>query len=474
VGDGPWEGDACSLVDAFRRGERAPIEELGAVYAAVDDSVLNAFCHLDREHATIAAGVADVSMPFGGVPIGVKELEPVAGWPLTWASVPFSDELATVTSTHAQRLRDVGGAVLAGQTTSSEFGGVHWLSTPLHGTTHHPWQHGCTPGGSSGGSAAAVAGGVLTLATASDAGGSIRIPAGFCGLVGLKNTLGRIPMSPHAHYGNLTAVYGCVARSVRDVARWLDVTNGHDPRDPLSLPRVEGWEARLGTLADEVRGLRVAIVDDWAGAVVSPAMWERLEAAAEALVIDAGLSRVEGLDTGLPTMGRAFAVSNAAGLASVLGERWPACAPDLTAVTRMSMERGAPHYDARVYALVERRRMELNEAMARIFDPVDGVDLVITATNPDVAFGADGPAPDTFGGIRAGVWNNGKLTLPANLHGNPAISIPAGELGGLPIGLQVIGRHFSEQVLLELALLVERNRPWPLVAPAAHGARRGA
>jgi Asp-tRNA(Asn)/Glu-tRNA(Gln) amidotransferase A subunit family amidase len=136
----------------------------------------------------------------------------------------------------------------------------------------------------------------------------------------------------------------------------------------------------------------------------------------------------------------------------------------------MSMELGAPNYDAHVYGLVERRRMELNEAMARIFDPVDGVDLVITATNPDIAFGADGPAPDTFGGIRAGVWNNGKLTLPANLHGNPAISIPAGELAGLPIGLQVIGRHFSEQLLLELALLVERNRPWPLVAPAGKGA----
>jgi aspartyl-tRNA(Asn)/glutamyl-tRNA(Gln) amidotransferase subunit A len=90
---------------------------------------------------------------------------------------------------------------------------------------------------------------------------------------------------------------------------------------------------------------------------------------------------------------------------------------------------------------------------------------VITASNPDVAFAADGPMPDTFGGIDAGVGNNGKLTFPANLHGNPAISIPAGDLDGLPVGLQIVGRHFTEPLLLELAHLVERNRPWPLIAP---------
>src|SRR5688572_5618421 len=120
MGDQPWQGDACSLVEAFRRGERTPAEELEAVYAAIDASPLNAFSHLDREHATLAAGVADVSRPFGGVPIGVKQLEAVAGWPYTEASVPLADRVATATSTMVQRLRDSGGAVLAGQTTASE------------------------------------------------------------------------------------------------------------------------------------------------------------------------------------------------------------------------------------------------------------------------------------------------------------------------------------------------------------------
>jgi aspartyl-tRNA(Asn)/glutamyl-tRNA(Gln) amidotransferase subunit A len=186
MGDAPWPGDACSLVEAFRRGERSPAEELEVTYAAIDGSPLNAFSHLDMERATIAAGVAEVALPFGGVPIGVKELETVAGWPFTMASVPLAGRIANATSTMVQRLRDRGGAVLAGQTTASEFGGVNVTRTVLHGTTRNPWQLGRTPGGSSGGSAAAVAGGLLTLATASDGGGSIRIPAGFCGLVGLR------------------------------------------------------------------------------------------------------------------------------------------------------------------------------------------------------------------------------------------------------------------------------------------------
>ena len=174
--------------------------------------------------------------------------------------------------------------------------------------------------------------------------------------------------------------------------------------------------------------------------------------------------RVDDIDTGLPRMGMAWSISGMIAIAAELGDAWPACADDLTPEIRDGLQATDGKYSAEARARIEQRRMEVNEAMARIFDPVDGVDLVITASNPDVAFAADGPLPDTFGGVEAGAGNNGKLTFPANLHGNPAISIPAGQLDGLPIGLQVVGRHYTEQLLLELALIVERNRPWPLVA----------
>ena len=467
MGDTPWQGDACSLVEEFRAGRRSPTEELHATFEAIDASTLNAFCFVDRETAEAGASNADVSRPFGGVPIGVKELDAVRGWPDTHASVPLKDQIADHTSTMVERVRDHGGAVLVGQTTASEFGGVNLTRTKLHGTTHNPWQHGTTPGGSSGGTAAAVAGGICTLATGGDGGGSIRIPAGFTGLVGLKATIGRIPRGPWATYGNLTVTIGCLSRSVRDTARWFDVCNGFDARDPLSLPRVEGWEAGLGTHHEALRGARVTFAPNWGNAVVSPVMWEQLEVAGLQLVDECGMHRIDGVDVSMPRMGAAWALSGNIAIEAQLKDHWPQCADDLTPEIRFGMEHAVGKYDSAARAKIERRRMEVNEAMARIFHPTDGVDFVITASNPDVAFAADGPLPGVFGGLDAGPGNNGRLTFPANLHGNPAISIPAGTIDGLPISLQIVGRHYSEVLLLELALTSERNRPWPMVAPGS-------
>ena len=464
--DMPWQADACSLVEEFRSGRRSPLEELQASFAAIESSELNAFSHTDRDHAERAARTADVSLPFGGVPIGVKELDHVLGWPDTEACVVFADNIATHTSLMVERIRDLGGAVLAGQTTASEFGGVNVTRTVLHGSTHNPWQQGRTPGGSSGGSAAAVAGGIITLATGGDGGGSIRIPAGFTGLVGLKATFGRIPLGPRRENGNYTVTTGCLARSVRDTARWFDVCNGHDPRDQFSLPRVEDWETGLGSHGNALRGARVTLAPDWGGAVVSPAMWAVLAEHAEHLIATAGLARTDHVDTSLPSMGAAWSISGMISIATSLGDAWPGCAGVLTPEMRYGLETSPGRYGIEARAKIERRRMELNEAMAAIFHPTTGVDFVLTASNPDVAFDADGPLPHSFGGEHAGAGNNGKLTFPANLHGNPAISVPAGTVDGLPIGLQIVGRHFSEPLLLDLALAMERSRPWPLVAPS--------
>jgi aspartyl-tRNA(Asn)/glutamyl-tRNA(Gln) amidotransferase subunit A len=460
--DTPWQGDACSLVDEFRAGRRSPTEEMQATLAAVSASSLNSVSFVDTDGALQRAAGANIALPFGGIPLGIKELDPVKGWPDTEASVPLKDRIATQTSIHVERITSKGGAVAFGLTTASEFGGVNITRTKLNGATKNPWNETRTPGGSSGGSAAGVAGGLFTLATAGDGGGSIRIPAGFTGLVGLKSTYGRIPRGPGASYGNLTVTVGCVSRSVRDTARWFDTCNGHDAHDPLSLQRVSGWEDALGTI--DVAGLKVAIVDNWGGAVVSPAMWNVLLETADFLVAKAGLRRTDTVDTSLPKMGAAWSISGMLEIAEALKDHWPACADDLTPEMRAGLQYTAGLYSAEARAKIESRRAAVNTRMAEIFNEVD---LVITATNPDVAFDAEGPLPSVFGGIKAGAGNNGQLTFPCNLHGNPGISVPAGFVDGLPVGLQIIGRHFSEQQLLELALLLERERPWPLTAKGA-------
>jgi Asp-tRNA(Asn)/Glu-tRNA(Gln) amidotransferase A subunit family amidase len=456
----PWPGDACSLVDAFRAGKRSPLEELDATLAAIEASELNAFSYLDPEPARRAARQADTSLPFGGVPVGVKELDSVAGWPYTSASVPLKDQVAARDSTLVGRLR-AAGAVLPGLTTSSEFGGVNLTRTNLNGATRNPWGLEHTPGGSTGGTASAVAGGLLTLGSGGDGGGSLRIPAGFTGLVGLKCTYGRFPKGPGMVVGSLTAVLGCLSRSVRDTARFLDVANGFDHRDPYSLARVDGWEAGLET--HELEGRKVAIAPDLGVAIVHPEVVDLVVTGAEALVTDAGLEVVD-VPVKLPELGYEWALSGLSEVLVELGDRYPECEPDLTLEIGFGLKIATEVYNLAARARIEAARTAMNEAMAEIFDQVD---FVIAASNPDVAFAAEGPLPSEVGGVRTDLGNNGALTIPANVFGSPAISVPVGSSRGLPVGMQVLGRHHEEALLLDLGRLVERERPWPLVAPGS-------
>ncbi len=458
--DTPWTEDACSLVDAFRSGERSPLEELDASLAAIERSQLNAFSYLDPDQARATAKDADASLPWGGLPIGVKELDSVLGWPATEASVALRDEVADYDSTKVVRLREAG-AIPFGLTTSSEFGGINLTHTKLNGSTHNPWNLERTPGGSSGGSAAAVAGGLVTLATGGDGGGSIRIPAGFSGLPGLKNTYGRIPKGPKMVLASLTAVAGCLSRSIRDIARFVDVTNGFDQRDPYSLPRVEGWEAGLDTFRDTLRGKKAAISIDLGSAVVDDGVAAIVREAAEALASDAGLTLVD-IPIKTPELSFDWALSGLSEIVMRLGDTYPTVKDQLTAEIAFGMEIALEMYDIKARGRIEAHRVKMNETMAAIFDEVD---FVLASTNPDVAFGCAGPMPSHVNGKPAELGNNGALTIPSNIFGNPAIQIPAGSLGGLPVGLQVLGKHHQEQLLLDLGRIVERERPWPLTAP---------
>ena len=503
--DQTWPGDACSLVDAFRSGERSPVEELEATLAAIDGSALNCFSFVDPERARAAAATADVTLPFGGVPTGIKEMSAVAGWPDTRASLVFRDRIATQTSHHVQRLVDRGGVVPVGLTTASEFGGLNVSVTKLNGTTHNPWGHGRTAGGSSGGSSAAVAGGLVALATGGDGGGSIRIPAGYNGLVGLKGTFGRITRAPHAYGRPNTVVSGNVARSVRDAARYYDVCTGLDPWDPSTLPAVAGWEANLGT--HDLQGLRVAVVPALAGARIEPRMAEHVEEQAEALIAWTGMRRVE-LDVAPPNLAAQWMLGNLATLLAELGGRWPACAADMTDEMAIGLLLSQSLYNLHLASVAEELRVAANETMARAFEQCD---LIVAATNPGPAFPAEASTSSSeksfidwatssdaarfgFRGLLAGVRVAGSLaprlpsalvstvtdrfpdlvamgalTIISNVYGNPAISIPAGTIDDLPVGIQVLGRHHEDGLLLDVALAVEREQPWPLTAPTANG-----
>lgn len=455
----PWLDDACSLVDAFRAGELTPLEAVDASLDAIEASSLNAFSFVDGEGARAKAKAADTSLPLGGVPVAIKELDFVEGWPATEASLAFKDRVSTYTQTSVQRLINAG-AIPVGLTTASEFGGLNIGLTKLNGQTGNAWDPTRSPGGSSAGSAAAVAGGLVPLATGGDGGGSIRIPAAFNGLVGMKGNAGRIPRGPNTMITPLTVVLGCLSRSVRDIARFYDACAGYDTRDPYSLPK-QVWEANLGK--SDLRGLKVAISPTLGSAIVRDELQDRVRESADALVKELGFEVVD-VDVKLPGLGFEWAMTNLVTLLAELGDRWPDCKDDLTTEIAFGMTIAEQTVNLQVMATAEKARIAGNEAMAAVFDQVD---LVIGATNPDAAFPGDIPVNTRVGDQIVPLENNGALTIPANLSGNPAVSIPAGLVDGLPVGMQVIGRHYTDAQLLDVAFAAERILDWPRIAPGA-------
>jgi aspartyl-tRNA(Asn)/glutamyl-tRNA(Gln) amidotransferase subunit A len=257
----------------------------------------------------------------------------------------------------------------------------------------------------------------------------------------------------------MTVVVGCLARSVRDVCRWYDVTNGHDARDPYSLPRIEGWERDLGSY--DLSGKKAAISFDVGHAIVRPGVQELVTETAEHLAKMVGLDLVD-IDIDIPGVAVEWAVSNLAQLHRELEGLWPDCKEQMTDEIVFGMMLAEQTMNLEIAGRVEAARTALNEATADVYDQVD---FLITATNPDVACDVDVTINTRVGELTVGPENNAALTAPSNISGNPAISIPAGTVDDLPVGMQIIGRHHEDALLLDLALAVERERPWPLVAP---------
>ncbi|MDQ1521808.1 MAG: aspartyl-tRNA(Asn)/glutamyl-tRNA(Gln) amidotransferase subunit, partial [Actinomycetota bacterium] len=339
--------DAWELADAIRTGELEAAEVLDTHLERVErfNEELNAFCYLDVDAARRRADEIDAEVRagrdpgrFAGVPMGVKELAAVEGWPDTHASKLYEHDRAPRDGTEVARLRSEG-AVLVGLTTAPEFGSTNWTRTLLHGVTRNPWQPELTPGGSSGGSAAAVSAGMMPICTGGDGGGSIRIPSSYCGLFGFKVTFGRVG-DEGPFDDSLTAVPGPMARSVRDAARYIDVIAGPTVIDPTSLPApATPFEDALlsGAAVERLRGKRAAWSSTLGHAVCDPEVEKLAHEAALALCDDAGVTLVD-IDVRLPNAGRAWGILSSLSMAvnhlDAARGRWE----DVTPVPRAGLE----------------------------------------------------------------------------------------------------------------------------------------
>ena len=460
---------AIEVAEAVRRGERKAVEVLDTCLAAVEGIAdLNAFVHLDADGARRSAEAVDAAVaegkdpgPFAGVPFGVKDLEDCAGMPTSFGSLLFKGRPPKeADSVHVARLR-AAGAVPIGKTAAPEFGTLSFTKTKAWGVTRNPWDPSRTPGGSSGGSAAAVAAGVVPFATASDGGGSTRIPASFAGLLGFKPSHGRIP-HPGASASE-TSVFGALTTTVADAARHLDVVAGPDDHDRWSLPApTVTYERAVDEL--DVSGLRARWTPDLGFATVDPEVEGVTRAAAEALAGAAGGLRLDDAPVSLTDPVKTWLSAGAVDLWLAIEEdMWPAGAEDLTAYSAMSL-RQTEDYPLRRYAKALRRRQTLQDDVARLFSEVDVLLLPTTAVP---AFAAEGPPPDEIAGQPVGPAMATPFTMLANLCWNPAVSLPAGTSSeGLPIGLQVVGRRHADEVVLRLARIFEAVRPWPRTVPS--------
>jgi aspartyl-tRNA(Asn)/glutamyl-tRNA(Gln) amidotransferase subunit A len=453
-------GEIAALV---RAGEISPVEVVEATLRRIEavDSQVNAFVAIAAERALAAArrqeerlARGDSPGPLAGVPFGVKDLEDVAGLPTTYGSVPFRDNVAGRSSIQVERLESAG-AIVVGKTNTPEFGYTAFSKNRLHGVSRNPWNLERTPGGSSGGSAAAVAARLVPFATGSDGGGSIRIPACFVGAFGFKPTFGRIPVGPSEMLPWIDTVsFGPITRTVRDAALYLDAVTGAHPLDPDSVPHpgvsyVEG-------LQGSQRPRRAVFNRTLGYAVVQSDVLREVEKAVATLAA-AGYEIVE-RDDALPDLGVDWSILSG-------NEVYAQIAPQLDE-HRGEFGRGFLADAERVREVpaarlgqIYRRRAQLNEAIATIFAEAD---VLLTPTLPIEAFAAAGPIPDAVEARPfASPLGAVAFTYPFNLSGHPAATVRAGLCdSGLPCGLQIVAPRFREDLVLQVAADFEQQCPW--------------
>ncbi|WP_353942762.1 amidase [Streptomyces sp. HUAS MG91] len=442
---------AQDLLDGYRKGEFSPVDATRAVLARIEETepALNAFVRVDAEGALAAAeesaGRWRRGEPRGlvdGVPVTVKDILLQRGAPTFRGSKTVRAEGSwPEDAPSVARLRE-HGAVFVGKTTTPEFGWKGVTDSPLSGVTRNPYDTSRTAGGSSGGSAAAVAVGAGPLSLGTDGGGSVRIPAAFCGVFGLKPTYGRVPLYPASAFGTLAHV-GPMTRTAADAALLMDVISGPDPRDWSGLgPAVGGFREGI---QGGVRGLRVAFSPSLGGQVaVRAPVAAAVRSAVERL---AGLGAyVEETDPDFTDPVEAFHTLWFSGAARVTQRLSAAQRELLDPGLREICAQGA-RMSALDYLAAVDVRMELGRRMGVFHSTYD---VLVTPTLPVTAFEAGVEVPRGSGLRRWTGWT--PFTYPFNLTQQPAATVPVGVDGdGLPVGLQVVGARHQDGLVLRVA-----------------------
>ncbi|WP_165694102.1 amidase [Teichococcus deserti] len=445
---------AIALVESFRKGSLSPVEVLEQTLERLEGARdLNAVALLDaatgRRMAEASAQRWREGRPIGpldGVPVAIKDTGHVIGWPTRYGSATSSDRPATEDSPGIARLREAG-AVFFCKTTTPEYGWKGITHGPVSGVTRNPHDTALTPGGSSGGSAALVAAGVVPIATGGDGGGSIRIPAGFCGVVGLKPSYGLVPHAP-APLGWL-GVFGGMTRDVADTALLTRLIAAPDARDSFAAPAPA--VDYLAEAEKGVAGLRIAVSRNLGfRGVVDPAVADAFEAGVQALgragavltEVDLDLTPLRGP---LDVIWRA---AFAATLAPVDGAGLQTIEPELLELVVSAQELTA----ATLQRAQDAARAH-GQAMQRFHQSHD---LLVTPTLPLLPFAAGVNTPDK---TRFPDWYDWTpFTWPFNLSRQPAISVPCATVGKLPVGLQVVGPMFGEALVLRAARALEKAK----------------
>jgi aspartyl-tRNA(Asn)/glutamyl-tRNA(Gln) amidotransferase subunit A len=455
---------AETLLGLYARRALSPVEALKAVLERVArfNPWVNAFAAMNPR-ALHAAGESEARWmagrpigPLDGVPATVKDLLHLAGFPTRRGSRTSDTAPATEDAPAVMGLKE-SGAVILGKTTTTEFGWKSPGDCPLHGITRNPWNPQRTPGGSSSGAGAAGAACFGPLHIGTDAGGSIRIPAAYCGLVGVKPSFGRIPQWPLGAFGHV-AVAGPMTRTVRDAALMFSAMARHDLRDPYCLPD-DPRDWRQG-IEEGVAGMRVAIVRRMG---FEPPLDEDGEAvlAGAARMLEEQGALVEEADPGLPDtraiFGRVWGVALSRVVATI-----PEDKRDLLDAGILDVARKHGDMPAVDYLAAEAMRLETAHAMARFHQRYD---LVLTACTPTAAFAADQPTAQP----ELSLWRDwAPWTFAFNLTRQPAISVPVAIDGeGMPRAVQVVAPLYRDDLAFRAARALERAASLPLADPAA-------